>query len=120
MVNKEKRTLGEILSNLNDKQQQTIRNLRSLIRSIIPESEEIIRRGNITFRVSGKDFVWLKQASDHVDVEFAMGAALDSDLLRNHGIQEKNESVRHIEVRHYEQHAPELTRLLKDAARIGV
>ena len=120
MVNKEKRTLDEILNNLNDKQKQTTQNLRSLIRSILPESQEIIRRGNITYRVDGKDFVWLTNANDHVDVEFAMGAALDSDLLRNHGIKEKSELVRHIEVRTYEKTAPELTRLLKDAARIGV
>lgn len=120
MVNKEKRTLDEVLNSLNDKQKQIIQSLRSLIRSILPESQEIIRRGNITYRVDGKDFVWLTNASDHIDVEFAMGAALDSDLLRNHGIKEKNELVRHIEVRTYEKTAPELTRLLKDAARIGV
>ncbi len=120
MVNKEKRTLDEILSSLDEKQRQTTQNIRTLIKSIVPETVEIIRRGNITYILNGKDFVWLTQANDHVDVEFFMGAALDSSLLRNHGIKEKSEAVRHIEVRSFEKYQPELTRLVRDAARIGL
>ena len=80
MVNKEKRTLDEILGSLDEKQRQTTQNIRTLIKSIVPETVEIIRRGNITYILSGKDFVWLTQANGHVDVEFFMGAALDSSL----------------------------------------
>jgi hypothetical protein len=120
MVNKEKRTLDEILNSLDEKQRQTTQNLRNLIKNIIPETVEIIRRGNITFVLSGKDFVWLTQANGHVDVEFFMGASLDSDLLRDRGIQEKNESVRHVEVHSFKKTQPELSRLLRDAARIGL
>lgn len=120
MVKKEKRTIDEILGSLDEKQRQTTQNIRTLVKSIVPETVEIVRRGNITYILSGKDFVWLTQAYDHVDVEFFMGAALDSSLLRNHGIKEKSESVRHIEVHSFEKYQPELTRLLRDAARIGL
>lgn len=120
MVHKEKRTLDEILNSLDEKQRQTTQNLRTLIKNIVPETVEIIRRGNITYVLSGKDFVWLTQANGHVDIEFFMGTALDSDLLRDRGIQEKSESVKHVEVRNFEKTQPELTRLLRDAARIGL
>ena len=77
MVNKEKRTLDEILGSLDEKQRQTTQNIRTLIKSIVPETVEIIRHGNITYILSGKDFVWLTQANDHVDVNF-LWVALDS------------------------------------------
>jgi hypothetical protein len=119
MGTKEKRTLEEILNTLDEKQRKTTQNIQLLIRSIVPETVEIIRRGNITYILNGKDFVWLTQASGHIDVEFASGASLDSPLLRNHGIKEKNDVIRHIEVRSFEKYQPELSRLVHDAARIS-
>jgi Domain of unknown function (DU1801) len=120
MVNKEKKTLDEVLNGLDAKQKETTQNLRSLIKTVVPETTEIIRRGNITYTLDGKDFVWLIQAAGHVDLEFFMGSGLDSDLLRTRGIAEKRETVRHVEVRNFEKLQTELTRLLRDAARIGL
>ena len=120
MGNKEKRTLDEILGSLDEKQRQTTQNIRALIKSIVPETVEIIRHRNITYILNGKDFVWLTQASGHVDVEFFMGASLDSKLIKSHGIKEKSEAVRHIEVRSFEKYQPELARLLREAARVGL
>jgi hypothetical protein len=120
MGNKEKRTLEEVLNTLDDKQRLTTQNIQALIKKIAPETVEIIRHGNITYILAGKDFVWLTQANGHVDVEFAFGASLDSPLLRNHGIKEKNPNVRHIEMHSFEKYQPELQRLLKDAARISL
>jgi len=120
MGNKEKRTLDEILGSLDEKQRQTTQSIRTLIKNIVSETVEIIRRGNITYILNGKDFVWLTQASGHVDVEFFMGAALDSELLKNHGIKEKSEAVRHVEVHNFEKLQTELTRLVRDAARVGL
>jgi hypothetical protein len=120
MVNKEKRTLDEVLGSLDEKQRQTTQNLRSLIKRVVPETVEIIRHGNITFVLDGKDFVWLTQANGHVDVEFFMGIALDSMLLKSHGIKEKTRTVRHIEVHSFKKYEPEVTRLLREAARIGL
>jgi hypothetical protein len=120
MVHKEKKTLDEVLNSLDAKQKETTQNLRALIKTIVPETTEIIRHGKITYSLDGKDFVWLIQAAGHVDLEFFMGSGLDSDLLRTRGIAEKRESVRHIEIRNFEKLQTELTRLLKDAARIGL
>lgn len=120
MVNKEKKTLDEVLNGLDVKQKETTQNVRSLIKTVVPETTEIIRRGNITYTLDGKDFVWLIQAAGHVDLEFFMGSGLDSDLLRTRGIAEKRETVRHVEVRNFEKLQTELTRLLRDAARIGL
>ncbi len=119
MGNKEKRTLEEILNSLDEKQRRTNQNIQLLIKSIVPESVQIIRHGNITYVLDGKDFVWLTQANDHIDVEFARGASLDSSMLKDHGIKEKNSVIRHIEVRSFEKYQPELSRLLHDAARIN-
>lgn len=120
MVNKEKKTLDEVLNGLDVKQKETTQNVRALIKTVVPETTEIIRRGNITYTLDGKDFVWLIQAAGHVDLEFFMGSGLDSDLLRTRGIAEKRETVRHVEVRNFEKLQTELTRLLRDAARIGL
>jgi hypothetical protein len=119
MGTKEKRTLEEVLNSLDEKQRKTTQSIQLLIKSIVPETVQIIRHGNITYVRDGKDFVWLTQANGHVDVEFAMGASLDSCLFKDHGIKEKNSLVRHIEVHSFEKHQQELSRLLHDAARIS-
>jgi hypothetical protein len=118
MVNKDKRTLEEVLNSLDEKQRQTTINLQDLIKKVVPQATEIIRHTNITYVLDGKDFVWLTQANGHVDVEFAIGASLDSELLRDHGIKEKSQTVRHVEVHSFGKYQPEVARLLKDAARI--
>jgi hypothetical protein len=118
MVNKDKRTLEEVLNSLDEKQRQTTINLQDLIKNIVPQATEIIRHANITYVLDGKDFVWLTQANGHVDVEFAIGASLDSELLRGHGIKEKSPIVRHVEVHAFPKYAPEVARLLREASRI--
>jgi len=120
MVSKKKRTLEEILDSLDEEQRQTTQKIRGLIKSIVPETVETIRRGKITYILNGKDFLWLTQPSGHVDVEFFMGASLDSAMMKDHGIKEKSEDVRHIEVRDFEKLAPEISRLVKEAARVGL
>ncbi len=120
MSNKKKRTLEEILDSLDEEQRQTTQKIRGLIKSIVPETVETIRRGKITYILNGKDFLWLTQPSGHVDIEFFMGASLDSAMLKDHGIKEKSEDVRHIEVRDFGKLAPEISRLVKEAARVGL
>ena len=110
MSNK-KKTLEEILDSLDEEQRQTTQKIRGLIKSIVPETVETIRRGKITYILNGKDFLWLTQPSGHVDIEFFMGASLDSAMLKDHGIKEKSEDVRHIEVRDFGKLAPEISRL---------
>ena len=117
MVNQ--RTIDEILGSLNPSQKETIQNLRVLIKNAVPETTEMVKNGKITFKLDDRDFVWISHFQDHVDLDFAMGASLDSDLLKSRGVAEKNENVRHMSVGNFDRVKPELTRILKQAAVLG-
>ncbi len=116
---KQQRTIDEILGSLEPAQMETVQNLRALIKSAVPEAVEIVRQGKIAYRLNDKDFVWISHFQDHVDLEFFMGASLDSDLLKSRGDAEKSENVRHITVSHLDKLKPEIVRLLKAAAAVG-
>ena len=118
MVNQ--RTIDEILGILNPNQKETIQNLRVLIKNSVPETVEFVKNGKITYKLDDKDFVWISHYQDHVDLEFAMGASLDSNLLKTRGVAEKNDNLRHISVGNYDRAKPELAKLLKQAAAIGL
>lgn len=118
-ANEKQQTIDEILSSLNPTQKETTQNLRTLIKTAVPETVELVKQGKIIYKLIGKDFVWISHFQDHVDLEFAMGASLDSDLLKSRGVAEKSENVRHISVGSFDKVKPELTRLLKQAAALG-
>jgi len=110
--------IEEMLSRLEPKQKEVIYNLRELIKNTVPETVEIVKHGNITYKIGDDDFVWIRHYQKHVDLEFAMGASLDSDLLKSRG-KEKPENVRHVTVSDFEKLKPEITRLLKEAGSVG-
>ena len=110
--------IEDMLNRLEPKQKEVMQNLRGLIKSAVPETVEIVKHGNITYKLGDKDFVWVRRYKNHVDLEFAMGASLDSDLLKSTG-KEKPENVRHVTVSDFEKLKPEITRLLKEAASMG-
>jgi hypothetical protein len=118
MVNQ--RTIDEILGSLNPTQKETIQNLRVLIKNSVPETVEFVKNGKITYKLGDKDFVWISHFHDHVDLEFAMGASLDSNLLKTRGVAEKNDNLRHISIGNSDKAKPELAKLLKQAAAIGL
>jgi hypothetical protein len=108
----------EILNRLEPEQKEVMQKLRGLIKSSVPETVEIVRHGNITYKLDNKDFVWIGRYKDHVDLEFFMGASIDSDLLKSRG-KEKSENIRHVAVGDFEKFKPEITRLLREAASLG-
>ena len=117
---KQQRTIDEILGSLEPAQKETVQNLRALIKNTVPETVEIVRQGKIAYKLNDKDFVWISHYQDHVDLDFFMGASLDSDLLKSRGEDaEKSKNVRHITVSHFDKMKPEIVRLLKDAAAVG-
>ena len=118
MVNQ--RTIDEILGALQPPQKETTQNLRELIKNTVSETTELVRNGKITFKLDDKDFVWISHYQSHVDLEFAMGASLDSVLLKTRGVAEKNDNIRHISVGNFDKLKPELTKLIKQAAEIGL
>ena len=109
--------IEQILNSIEPKQKEIAQNLRALIKNTVPEAVEIMRQGKIAYRLNGKDFVWISHylGHDHVDLEFFMGASLDSDLLKSRGF-EKSENVRHIKVTDFDKLRLEVARLLKAAA----
>ncbi len=113
------RTIDEILGKLQPTQKETVQNIRELIKSTVPETLELVKNGKITYKIENKDFVWISQYQSHVDLEFAMGASLDSNFLKSRGVAEKNENVRHISVANFDKLKPELAKLLKQAATLG-
>ena len=113
------RTIDEILSTLEPAQKETIQNLRTLIKSTVPETVELVKQGKITYKLNEKDFIWISHYQDHVDLEFFMGSSLDSDLLKSRGETETSKNVRHIAISNFDKLKPEITRLLKEAATVG-
>jgi hypothetical protein len=109
--------IEDMLNRLEPEQKEIIQNLRELIKSAVPETVEIVKHGNITYKLGDKDFVWIRHYKNHVDLEFAMGASLDSDLLKSTG-KEKPENLRHVTVNDFDKLKPEITRLLKEAASV--
>ncbi len=112
-------TIDEVLGSLNPQQRETLQNLRQLVKDAVPETVELVKQGKIAYKLEGKDFVWIDHTKDHVDLEFAMGASLSSDLLKSRGIAEKSANVRHVEVSNIVLVKPELTRLVREAATLG-
>ncbi len=110
--------IDAILNTLQPKQKETVQNLRALIKLTVPEAAEIVKSKNITYKLSNKDFVWISHFQNHVDLEFSMGASLDSDLLKSRG-KKKPENARHITVSNFDKLKPEIVRLLKAASLIG-
>lgn len=112
-------TMDEVLGSLNPIQKETLQNLRQLVKNAVPETVEMVKQGKIAYKLEGKDFVWISHFQDHVDLEFAMGASLSSDLLKSRGVAEQSQNVRHVAVGNFALIKPELTRLVREAATLG-
>lgn len=112
-------TIDEILSSLDPRQKETLLNLRQLIRDSVPESVELVKQGKLAYKLEGKDFVWISHTRAHVDLDFAMGSSLSSNLLKSRGVAEQSDKVRHVRVDNFPPVKPELERLVRDAAALG-
>jgi hypothetical protein len=116
----DQRTIDEILGNLQLDQKENVQKLRSLIKNAAPETNEIVKNGKITYKLGVKDFVWINHFSDHIDLEFAMGASLSSSLLRSRGISQSNDNIRHVPISgNFDKIETELFRLVSEAAIQG-
>jgi hypothetical protein len=116
MVKSKEKTIEEILNKLGSRQKEITEKLRSLIRKTVPDAVEMVRKGKITYAISGKDFAWISQAKNHVDVDFVCGTRLGSTYLKGRG---KGKDTKHVEINAVnEMDEKELPRLLKDASEI--
>jgi len=116
---KKQQTIDEILNVLNPTQKETLQNLRLLIKNTVPEASEIVKQGKIVYKLENKDIMQINRYQKHLDVEFAMGSSLSSELLKSRGIARQNKNTRHVLVGNYTRVEPELTRLIHEAATLG-
>ncbi len=112
-------TIDEVLGSLTPQQREVAQNLRQLVKDTVPETVEVIKQGKIVYKLESKDFLWISHTQEHVDLDFAMGASLSSDLLKSRGTAEKSPGVRHIPVSNYPLIKAQLTRLVREAATLG-
>ena len=116
MVKSKPKTVEEILNRLDLRQKEITEKLRSLIKRTVPEAVEMVKQGRITYGISGKDFAWISQSKDHVDVDFVCGARLGSADLKGRG---KGKDIKHVEINSaHQMDEKELPRLLKAASEI--
>jgi hypothetical protein len=116
MVRSKGKTIEEILNKLDLRQKELTERLRYLIKKTVPDAVETVRLGKITYEIGGKDFAWISQSKDHLDVDFVCGTRLGSINLKGRG---KGKDIKHVEVSAVnETDEKELSRLLKDASEI--
>jgi hypothetical protein len=108
------KTVSGIISKLDPEKRKIVEKLRVLVKKALPHSEEIVKWGNITYLVEGKNISWIIMYKDHLDFGFFKGAQLKSNRLEGTG-----KGLRHIKVRgESDIDGPEFTRLLKEAANL--
>ena len=117
MVKSKPKTLEEILGKLDSKQKEIAEKVRAIIKTVVPDAVEMVRRGKITYVLNGKDFANISLYKAHVDLDLVAGTKVGSDLLKGRGT---GKDVRHIKITTMKNiEEPEFTRLLRDAAAIG-
>ena len=117
MVKSKSKTFEEILGKLSSKQKEIAEKVRAIIKNVLPDVVEIVRRGKITYVLNDKDFASISLYKDHVDLDLVAGTKVGSDLLKGRGT---GKDVRHIKITTMKNvEEPEFTRLLRDAAAIG-
>ena len=117
MVKSKPKTTEEILTKLNPKQKEIAEKIRAIIKNVLPDIVEMVRRGKITYVLNGKDFANISLAKDHVDLDLVAGTKVGSDLLKGRGIGKDARHIKITTIKNIEE--PEFTRLLKDAAAVG-
>ena len=107
--------VDELLGKANPKQRALAQSLRQLIRTSIPESEEVVKWGNPTYLVGGRPVAWLLFYRDHIDLGFFQGVKLRSKRLEGTG-----KRLRHVKVRTVDEiDEVEFSRLLREASTLA-
>jgi hypothetical protein len=117
MVKLNKKNVDEILSNLDPERKEITEKFRSMVKNTIPDATEIIRRGRITYILSGKDFLSIRTAKSHIDMIFVCGTTCNSRLLKGRGSETEPSQVKIQNMSDFDE--SELVRLLKEAERIA-
>lgn len=117
MVKLNKKTVAEILSNLEPGRKEITEKVRSMVKKTIPEATEIVRRERITYVLNGKDFLSIRTTQSHIDMLFVCGTTCNSRLLKGRGSESEPSHVKIKNMSDLDE--SELIRLLKEAERIA-
>ncbi len=109
--------MDEVLSKVAPQHKAIVEKLRSMVKTAVPKAEETVRRGSLTYVINGKNFAWIRNFQDHVDLGFEMGDRLSSPLLK---AGRKGDNSRHVRVKTLKNmDEQEMVRLLIEAARLA-
>lgn len=102
------------MDKLSPAQKEITQELRSLVKKALPEIEETVKWGNITYILKSKNLAWIILYDDYLDFGFFRGAELSSKLLEGTG-----KGLRHIKIKEIKDiNEAEIERLLLDAAKL--
>ncbi len=110
------KTIDEILRKSDPEQTAVAERLRGIVKDAIPDVQETVRRGVITYVLNGKDFASINLLKDHIDVGLFAGARIDHKRLKGTG---EGKDIKHIKIVSAKKlDEAEITRILKEAAAI--
>ena len=114
MRNTKGANVEKILESLSPEKKELTEQLRSIVKKVLPEIEETVKWGNITYLLNGENLAWIIVYDEHVDLGFFRGTELNSKLLEGTG-----KNLRHIKIKNKnELNEAEITRLLEKAAEL--
>ena len=85
--------VDDLLAKANPKTRGLAQRLRKLVQKTLPTVTEVVKWGNPTYMVDGKNVAWMLLYRDHVDLGFFQGASLKSARLEGTG-----KGLRHLKV----------------------
>ena len=116
MVKSKPKTIEEILGKFEPEKMAIAQKLRALVKTVVPDASEIVRRGVITYVLKDKDFASIHLFKSHVDLGLLAGAQFDDKRLKGTGAGKDVRHVKVVSLKNVDE--PEITRLLKEAAAL--
>jgi hypothetical protein len=108
-------TVDQLLEEADPSMRALANKLRQVIRKALPKSQELVKWGNPTYLVDGKNVAWIMVYRDHVNLGFFQGAKMKSPRLEGTG-----KGLRHVKVRRPgDIDEKEFARLLVQAAALA-
>lgn len=106
--------IDDIMMKLDPGKRAIMNSIRELVKKSMPDAEETVKWGNVTYLVNGENFAWILAYNDHADLGFFRGAEVKSKLLEGTG-----KKLRHVKIRTEEQtKGRELADLIKEVGKL--
>ncbi len=116
MVKTKPKTADEIFSKVDDEKKLLAERLRILVKETLPKAIEMVRHGNLTYTLNGKDFAGIRLTKAHVDLLFMNGDRLSSSALKGQGTIKDPKHIQIVTLKNFNE--AEAKRLLREEAAI--